>query len=267
MIKSLKMGLLVLLVIMIAAITYFELSNGDDNNKKVISDAEIEERKKRVAQELFEEFKIIVEEIETKDPDNYDILDEYFVRASGKAHGILNIYKSYLTDDEGKWVSKKAKEIWNKMGSFSTIYFGYTKSGLQFIVLAPPTMTNNFHYADIMDEIRKNENETSLLFEIGRIRSKPQHNTYYALDVYVKDLLEYREEFKIEISISHDGETYYPTNEVNDQIDAILSNFERSLDNNNIVKDQQWKLYLFDKDFGWPVIKIKYEGEEIILSD
>ena len=247
-------------------IGYFESSNGEEKDSIPISETEIEERKKQVAQDFFEEFKNIVAEIEKVDQDNYEILDDYFVRASGKAQS-LKVYQSYLTVDERKWMLEKGREIRNQMGSFSTIYYGYTKSGLQFIVLATPTMTNNFYYSDIMDKIRKDENEANLLFEIGGIWSKPRHSRYYALDVYVKDLLEYRKEFKIALSISFDGETYYPDNTLeNSQIDATLSYYGRSLDDTDIIKDQEWKLYLFEEMISWPVIKIKYEGEEVILD-
>ncbi len=128
-------------------------------------------------------------------------------------------------------------------------------------------MTNNFYYSNVMKKIRGDENEL-LLMDAIRMMWKENHFTgYYVLDVYVKDLLGYREEFKIEISISYDGETYYPMNDIEDsQIDTILSKYNRSLDGTDIIKDQQWKLYLFDKEFGWPVIKIKYEGEEVILE-
>ncbi len=107
MFKLLKMGILIVLVIGFVAIVYFEFSNGDETNKKVISDAEIEERKKQVAQELFEDFKSIVQEIEKKDQDNFKILVDDLVMASGKANG-LNVYKSYLTVDEKNGFLKKA---------------------------------------------------------------------------------------------------------------------------------------------------------------
>ncbi len=266
MFKRLKMGILIILVIGFVTITYFELSNGDETNKIVISDAEIEERKKHVAQELFKDFENIVKKIEEENQENFKLLVEDLVIASGKANG-LNVYKSYLTDEERKWFSEKARKVWDRMGSFSTVYFGYTKSGLEFIVLVTPTMTNNFDYANVVNTIREDENETNMLFEIGSIRVGSGISCYYALDVYVKDLLEYREEFKIEISVSNDGEVYHPIRGIkNDQIDAILSEYERSIDETDIIKDQQWKLYLFDEDLGWPLIKIKYEGEEIILD-
>ncbi len=267
MLRLLKISILIILVVGFLAIAYFELSNGSETSKIVISDEEIEEKKKQVVQELFENFKNIVKKIEEEDQDNFGILVDDLVIASGKANG-LNVYRSYLTADERKWILKKSREIRDKMGSFSTVYFGYTKSGLEFIVLATPTMTNNFYYANVMNQIRKDENEAYLLDDIGGIWSEPRFTTFYALDVYVKDLLEYRKEFEIEMSIFYDGEIHYPINDIEDnQIDAILTEYNRSLEDTNIIKDQQWKLYLFGEDLGWPVIKIKYEGEEIILEN
>ncbi len=126
MFKGLKIGILIILIIGIVTIAYFELSNGDEADKIVISDAEIEERKEQVAQELFEDFENIVKKIEEENQENFKLLVEDLVIASGKANG-LNVYKSYLTDEERKWFSEKARGIWDIMGSFSTVYFGYTK--------------------------------------------------------------------------------------------------------------------------------------------
>ncbi len=269
MFKGLKIEVVIILIIGIVTIGYFGLSNGDEKGKDkiVIPDEEIEERKKQVAHELFEDFKIRVQEIEKKEQDNYEILVDDVVIASGKTHA-LDIYKWYLGDDERNWYIEKKVEVRNRLEGFSTVYFGYTKSGLEIIVLATPTMTNNFYYSSVMDKIRNDDNITNLLFEIGRIRVGSGISRYYTLDVYVKDLLEYREEFEIEISISFRGDTYYPINDIeNDQIDAILAKYNRNLDDTNIIKNEQWKLYLFDEELGWPLIKIRYEGEEVILEN
>ncbi len=266
MFKGLKIGILIILVVGFIFMIYCELSSGNETDKITISDAEIEERKEQVTQKLFEDFENIVKKIEKENQENFKLLVEDLVIASGKANG-LNVYKSYLTADERKWVTEKNKEMSNKMGHFSTIYFGYTKSGLEFIVLATPMLSNNFDYADVMEKIKEDENELFLMDDISMMWKEDHFADYYLLDVFVKDLLEYRKECEIEISIFYDGETYYPVNDIEDsQIDAILTEYNRVLDDTNTIKDQQWKLYLFDKKFGWPLIKIKYEGEEVILE-
>ncbi len=267
MFKRVKIGMLIILVIGFVAIAYFELSNGDETVKMVISNEEIEERKKQVAHELFEDFKIIVQEIEKKEQENYEIPVDDVVVASGKTHA-LDLYKWYLEDHERNWYIEKKVEVRNKLEGFSTVYFGYTKNGLEIIVLATPTMSNNSYYANVMKKIREDENELFLMDAIRMIWKENHFANYYLLDVYVEDLLGYREEFEIEISVFNDGETYYPINYIeDDQIDAILSEYNRSLDDTKIIKDQHWKLYLFHEGLSWPMIKIRYEGKEVILEN
>ncbi len=114
MFKRVKIGMLIILVIGFVAIAYFELSNGDETVKMVISNEEIEERKKQVAHELFEDFKIIVQEIEKKEQENYEIPVDDVVVASGKTHA-LDLYKWYLEDHERNWYIEKKVEVRNKV--------------------------------------------------------------------------------------------------------------------------------------------------------
>ena len=206
-----------------------------------------------IAKKLLFEFKTYA----NKEPTYYNL-----VIASDKAIGILGCYKNYLDSKDIAWVFKKYSQI-KKSLDFSTIYFGYSKSGFHFIALAQPQMNHNFDYTDSMNKISGFETETSFLADILYL---PE--SYYALDVYVEDLLGKRKVIKIGISIEEEGETQIPIVDLKDSdLNALLSKYNRELIYSDSINSRKWKLYLFRKSVGFPTITVTHEGEEIVLSN
>jgi hypothetical protein len=205
-----------------------------------------------IAEKLLRDFKVYVE----KNPTYLNL-----VLASDKANGILSVYKVYLKRDDVQWVSRKYEQIQRSL-NFSTVYFGYSRSGLHFIAMAQPQMRHNYDYEEVMNSIRGLEDETVFLSEISFLSER-----YYAIDLYVEDLLEKRKVIKIGISINEDGVTQIPIVDLNDaNLNTLLSKYNRKLIYSDLININKWKLYLFRESAGFPTITISHEGEEIILS-
>lgn len=198
--------------------------------------------------------------------------DYYLVMASCKINGLLSVYKQYINDADLNWIIEKKTEIDNRIGDSSTIYFGYLKSGVFVIALTQPQISHNYDFEETMNKIRGTNDEANLLNDINFL----EHKGYYAIDIYADNLLGCESDVKINVSISDsvqrgddsDGGTYKPIiNPQDEALNDILKRYGRSVDNDNKFTYREWKLYLFEKGFAFPDIKIVVEDEEIILSN
>lgn len=215
----------------------------------------IDKARAEIAEKLLKDFKVYIE----KKPTYHNL-----VLASDKANGILGIYKDFLKQEDIQWVSQKHEQIKRSL-HFSTVYFGYSRSGLYFIALAQPQLSHNYDYEEVMNSIRGLEDETVFLSKIGFL---PSNDRYYALELYVEDLLENKKELSIDVLLTEkEGEVQKPIcNPNNPNFNSLLLQFNRSFDGSKIIKSKGWKLFLFRKAIGYPTITIKCNKEEIILS-
>ena len=212
--------------------------------------------KDNVAKKLLFDFQVY----SNRNPTYYNL-----VMASDKAIGILGIYRDNFNKNDLTFVSKKYSEIKESL-DFSTIYFGYSKSGLHFIALAQPKMSHNFDFSEVMNQIRGDENETSFLNDIGLL---PLNKKYYAVDIYVEDLFKKQKLTNPNIFISEEGkEIQKPITILEDDwFNELLLKYKRSYNNDKIIENGKWKLYLFKNPVGYPNISITCEGENIILTN
>lgn len=215
----------------------------------------IDKARADIAEKLLNDFKVYVE----KNPTYLNL-----VLASDKANGILNVYKEFLKYDDIQWVSQKHEQIKRSL-NFSTVYFGYSRSGLHFIALVQPQLSHNYDYKEVTNSIRGLEDETTFLSKIGFL---PFKERYYAFDLYVEDLLENKKEISIDVFLTEkEGEVQKPIFDPNNQhFNSLLLQFNRSFDSSNLIRAKEWKLFLFKKAVGYPMITINYNREEIILS-
>jgi hypothetical protein len=212
--------------------------------------------KDSVAKKLLLDFQVY----SNKNPTYYNL-----VMASDKAIGILGIYRANFNESELALVSKKYSEIKGSL-DFSTVYFGYSKSGLHFIVLAQPQMTHNFDFSEAMNKIREDESETNFLNDIGLL---PLNKRYYAIDVYAEDLFKRQKFTKLNIVISEEGKELQKTITTlkDDTFDELLLKYKRNYNNDNIIENGKWKLYLFKNLVCYPDITITCGSENIILTN
>ena len=256
-----------------------DLKEETNSKKNNLQDTIIESKKSQVAVELMKDFKKYFSEaesyIERKNSEN--IVDKYekdkifrsslhsLVLASEKLNAILGPYSKYFDDSKLSWVYDKKEIIDRNMGSFSTIYTGYSKSGIKFIALASPTMTGNFDYNSVVHSIRKDKNEPQFL---SAVITHSHKTNYYAIDLYMEDLIGEREHCQIELLLYDDNVIQRPIKEVKDEeLKRLLLDHSRKYSKNNIIKNKEWKLFLFENKVSWPEIRIIHEGEEIILKN
>jgi len=212
--------------------------------------------KDNVAKKLLFDFQVY----SNKNPTYYNL-----VMASDKAIGILGIYRANFNKNDLDLVSKRYSEI-KKSLDFSTVYFGYSKSGLHFIALTQPQMSHNFDFSEVMNQIRGDENETSFLNDIGLL---PLNKKYYAIDIYVEDLFKRQKLTKLDIFISEERkELQRPITILKDDMfNELLLKYKRNCNNDKIIENGKWKLYLFKNSVGFPDITITCESENIILTN
>lgn len=208
-----------------------------------------------VANKLLNDYKSIINLMKTE-PTTYNL-----IRALDKANGLLGVYRDYLKNEDLVWVQKNYEALKNTLGSFSTIYFGYSKSGLHIIALAQPLMSHNFNYKEVANKIRGDNKETDFLSEIYL---KPR---YYAIDLFVENLLGKPRNLNLDITVSEGDESQKPIfdEKVKEDIKDILDKYHREYSPSKTISTGEWKLYIFKKDMGWPQIVIRCDNEIVKL--
>lgn len=215
-------------------------------------------KKAEIAQRLLADFRFYNGKLQ-QGQSHYDL-----IMASDRENGILTAYRAFLSETEVTEIVKGKNDIEDSL-DFSTIYNGYSKSGLHFVVLAQPLMDHNFDYLEVMDRIRNYNGEGNFLANIGFLPK-----SYYALDVFIEDLTGDNKDIKIGISVYSELQKLgkqYPLKNIKDlKLQELLTKSKRDLSDNDTFKSGDWKIYLFEKEVGWPDIVITYQGEEIKLS-
>ena len=244
-------------------------ANSISNNANALDDINL--RKKEISKKLLNDYKIYISNFEKliskKDLSKEEWNDKLYnaVMASDKAEGFLNTYKSFCSTSDINWVKEKYAQIRDGGFDSSTIYFGYADSGLHFIALTSPIVRHHFDYHDAMCKVKGSEEAEAFLFNVSLV-SDSNEVFYYAVDLFIEDLIEKKDRIPIEMSISDDEMIASPLKFLdNKELNTVFEKYNRSYTFSKSVKSKTWNTYVFDKQFAFPKINIKSREEKIEL--
>jgi hypothetical protein len=206
------------------------------------------------APQLIEEFKQLVEKYDMKKT-NYNLIKAI---VSGSFLGSFQ-----LDEEDAYWVEEKREYLANQLDSFSVVYIGASSEGLQFVAIITPMMTNSFEgYSKTMGQIRGDDREVDLLAGISFLNTP--HN-YFAVDVYVKDVLDLYDEIKIHdfyLSVESRKKVHYISERPESpDLEKLLNEYNRDINVSDVMKENDWNLYLFEDPLVEPTaITIVHKG-------
>lgn len=146
-----------------------------------------------------------------------------------------------------------------------SIFSGISKNGVMFIAIAYPQQDSE-SYEKTINTISENENEFQLFnsfLEPPGLRDR----IYYAVDLYVEDLVGDKKEFKVELWEPSVGAVDYPVkhSESDVNVSNILKKFNRA-NPTNIIQNKKWNLFLFNSYPIRPSFMLRYDDEDIELE-
>ncbi|CAH1219079.1 hypothetical protein PAECIP111892_04657 [Paenibacillus auburnensis] len=146
-----------------------------------------------------------------------------------------------------------------------SIFSGISKDGVHFIAVANPQQDSE-SYEPTINTITGNDKEYELfnsLLEPPGIADP----IYYAVDLYVEDLLGENQEFEVELWEPSVGAVDYPVEhpELDANVEKILKKYNRAAPS-PILQNKKWNLFLFQSYSIHPVFMLRYNGEVIELQ-
>lgn len=162
----------------------------------------------------------------------------------------------------------RLKKSYEQDLKYSTIYSGYTASGLHVVAIAQPASDSSEVYKDAMDTVRGTGREWDYLSAFVNPEDD-RDPVYYAVDVKVEGLVKPAASYKVGIQIAAYG---LPLGLIdkpadNDTFAAIAKKYGRTLVSpDEPIKDGEWRTYLFDSTTDKPDITVQVEGESIALT-
>jgi hypothetical protein len=213
----------------------------------------------KLTKKYLSELQIECEEIKKEEIKDFNkILD-----AVDKTIALKQIFNNYLEENDKLYIKEKVNFLHDFMGSFSTIYFGYSKDGIRFVAIAQATMSHNYDFSDLVNKISNSSQEADFINHLAFIEPKG----YYAIDIYTEDLFNKRKNIEIDLSVKDNKDIFQsPLTEIKDDgFDNYLKKYNREMCKTKDIELNKWNLFVFNERIGWPLIKINYNGEEIIL--
>lgn len=162
---------------------------------------------------------------------------------------------------------KEQQAIFSKLVPESVVYFGESKSGIRFVAIAQATKNTQFIYKDAVSKIRKSEDEYDFLLDLAQYTMRTE--SYFGVDLYAEDETGSLKEIKLDnVYLKEDNEVFPSLpNPHHAQIDKVLSMYNRTLNDDPVIPNRTWKLYLFEGGVLLPQIVVEYNGEQIKLAN
>lgn len=152
--------------------------------------------------------------------------------------------KLYIEQTDRKWIEEKKKFLEYRLGSFSLIYTGISPDYEQFTALIQPQMTNSYDFTEAVNSVANDDDEMDMLDDISYIEPEG----YFAIDLYVEDLLDTQETIQIDnLRLDFDdGNTVYMDEDI-EEVDRYLKDYDRKMKKDLTLDNKSWNLYIFKK--------------------
>jgi hypothetical protein len=221
-----------------------------DKPDKVYSSLEIDdirkEKEESIAKNTLEEFKQAMTDLQ-KQFSYYDL-----TIASIKNKMIQNFW---YEDNAFEWQQdmQDAIKYVDNIPEYSPIYSGISVDDISFLVLSQPLNKESQKYEDVINKISGNSNEMEFLTGINTIAN---NNGYYAIDIYVDDLLCLDRKIEIDgIRFTLDGSIDIEDNQFENlriqpddiELEEYLNKYNREINYSKELKNKSWNLILFNK--------------------
>ncbi|KPV57197.1 hypothetical protein QJ48_23435 [Paenibacillus sp. A3] len=215
--------------------------------------------RKEAGLRLLNEFSYYVAKIEQGNASKYNL-----IMASDRARGLANFN---INDETAKWLALKQDEIKRNLKD-SLVYSGYSVSGVHFIALTHPITQKQQAYKEAVNQLRGLEDEYDFLSDIiKRTDSRSIETSYFAVDVFAEDMFGEKKEITIKnISIPSKKSKSSSISKPNDKrLTESLSIFRREINDDLIIPNSKWKIFLFNGDSPTDEIIIQHDGELVSL--
>lgn len=205
-----------------------------------------------------QEYEGYIQKIENGQASEYD-----YVMASDRANGLRVLSLEDGTQDE----LIKQDELKQYLTE-SPILNGYTSKGIHFVAVVQPVRISVINqYKDAIHTVR-GDNQEIELFETLDSFSYKSETGYFAIDIFVEDLLGDTQQHSINVSIMDDTSEYFPLEKpyFEGELDYLVTRYNREIPFNKNVIDGSWQLFLFETAMNQPKVFVEYDGERIELS-
>lgn len=177
-------------------------------------------------------------------------------------------YKAFLSFEMDESLRKEYEDKLKRTSvqdDNCSIYSAVSKDGVHFIAVAYPRRDSD-SYESAINTITGNENE----YEFFKSFIEPPgiaDPIYYAVDLYVEDLLGDKQNFEVELWEPSVGATAYPVEhpELDGNVEKILKKYNRAVPSSTI-RNKEWNLFLFQSYAADPVFMLRYDKEVIELK-
>lgn len=217
---------------------------------KIYSGVEIDsirkEKEDAIARKSLEEYKNVMLKLQ-RQFSYYDL-----TIASIKKNMIQNFW---YEDNAFNWQQNTidATKYVDNIPEYSPIYSGISLDDIHFIALSQPTRKESQKYSDVVNKIIGEKNETDFLSGFNNLANS---KGYYALDIYVDDLLCLDRRISIDgIKFTLDGSIdiknkqmenlSISTNDIS--LNNYLKKYNREVNYSKELKNKSWNLFLFKK--------------------
>ena len=163
-------------------------------------------------------------------------------------------YYLYKDNNEPIWSTEtpRAYEYIKNRPEFPMVYSGISNDYIKVIVILQPIYEEHSQYKEVVNDMRGNEKEYEF---INGLRSIMGSKGYYAVDIYVEDLLELNRELSFDrIVLLDDWEDYnveekrnLSKNQNDAELEKYLKHYQREVNYSNSLNNKEWNLFLFQK--------------------
>lgn len=166
-----------------------------------------------------------------------------------------NMMDNFLyNDDDISWLNNvpNANDYLSKSPKYSPVFSALSLDDILFITVAQPMEKDTYKYKNATDQLCNSKDELEFLEGFKNLANS---KGYYALDVYVEDLLKLNRSIKLKgIRFTQDGsfkleDSFHNLKNKPDDIalEKYLNKYKREVNYGNELHEGKWNLFLFDK--------------------
>ena len=175
---------------------------------------------------------------------------------------LLGVYRKYVPEKDLEFI--ESLKLVKNFGLTHRFSVAYTNSGLRIISLKQGVVVSSIQYEPLCDQIRRNEQETEFFL-------KMRDSGYYLCDIYIENLRDQQENFKLDVQLFSSNGPDEPfafvrpiVTNVSEEGLNMLAKYNRTLHHGSgIFHTDHW--YLFASENHCDMIKITMEDDESIV--
>ncbi len=211
-----------------------------------------------IKKQLLTEFRTLIEKVQSGDKSEYNM-----IMASDRANGLNSMFT--LSEEENTFVKTNCMEVRPQL-EYSPVYNGYSEDGVHFIAIISPDSLENQAYRNAVNRIRNKDDEFDFLSYISD--ESPERILYLGMDIYAEDLSGKKVNIRLDgVTLSNTGGEALEHPIFGDEVNKILSRYNRKSTEKFTFKNKSWCTFVFDGTLIYqPEIVINYNNKKIILQ-